>query len=152
MARVVDGDTVVGENEMHYRLYGIDTPEKKQEYGAEAASALSYLINQYKNVVYVQSHGTEKYGRTLATLFTTPNPDQDWQNLNYMMVALGNAWVYRVKGEEARRGAPVRPSLYQYEAIQSEAQKGRQGLWVQENPESPHDFRRRTGGKRYAHK
>lgn len=128
---------------MHYRLYGIDAPESKQEYGKQSTAAMSYLLSQLDNVVYVQSHGKEKYGRELATLFTTKYPDQDWQNLNYMMVALGHAWAYRLKEKEKRQGMPIRPALEQYEAKQIEARESRRGLWAQSNPENPQDYRRR---------
>lgn len=139
-----DGDTIRDSSGQKYRLYGIDAPESKQEFGKQSADALRMFLTQHNNVVYVQDHGKEKYGRTLATFYTSANPDQDLQNLNYMLVANGYAWVYRFQNEERRRGRPIRPELDEYERAESDAQAARRGLWAYPNPERPQDYRRRT--------
>lgn len=142
VARVVDGDTVVDTDGQHYRLYGIDAPEKRQEYGPQASAALVYMLHQHHNVIYVQSHGRERYGRELATLYTVPRPQQDWQNLNFMLVLHGHAWVYRIRSEEAQRGQPVTPAtLDMYSAAEAFARETRHGLWAADAPIRPRDFR-----------
>lgn len=137
IARVVDGDTVKDSEGNDYRLYGVDAPKKKQEYGKQAADVLNYFFSQHSNIVYLQNHGRDKRGRTLATLFTTNSPDQDWQNLNYMLIEMGYAWVYRFKKEETKLGSPIQPALDKYEIGMEKARQGRRGLWAEMNPESP---------------
>lgn len=147
IVRVIDGDTVVDTSGLHYRLYGIDTPEKKQDYGSQATDALRLFLAQYNNLVYVQEHGFERNHRMLATFYTTANPDQDLQNLNYMLVAQGHAWVYRIRGEEKKRGAPHLPTLDQYGLAETNAREQGRGLWAYQNPERPHDYRKRMKAK-----
>lgn len=143
IARVIDGDTIVDTSGMHYRLYGIDTPERKQEYGSQATDAVRLFLAQYKNLIYVQEHGLERNRRMLATFYASANPDQELQNLNYMLVARGHAWVYRIRKEEETRGVPLLPTLDQYVRAESEARESKTGLWAYENPERPQKYRRR---------
>jgi micrococcal nuclease len=147
IARVIDGDTIVDTTGLHYRLYGIDTPEKRQDYGSQSTDALRLFLAQYNSVVYVQEHGFERNHRMLATFYTSPNPDQDLQNLNYMLVVQGHAWVYRIRGEEKKRGAPIRPTLDQYVLAETNAREQGRGLWAYRNPERPHDYRKRMREK-----
>ncbi len=149
IARVIDGDTIVDTAGMHYRLYGIDTPERKQEYGSQSTDAVRLFLAQYKNLIYVQEHGLERNRRMLATFYTSPNPDQDVQNLNYMLVVQGHAWVYRIRGEEKTRGAPRIPHLDQYVQAEDDARESRRGLWAYKNPERPHDYRKRMRAKHF---
>jgi len=64
---VIHGDTI---EVLHYqhppriRLSGIDCSEKGQAYGPRAKQATSELV--FGKDVTVQSHGLDKYGRTLA--------------------------------------------------------------------------------------
>ena len=64
---ILDGDTI---EVLHYaqpervRLSGIDCPEKGQAYGNNAKHAASALV--FGKEVILQTHGYDKYGRTLA--------------------------------------------------------------------------------------
>src|SRR5689334_11736838 len=67
---VLDGDTI---EVMHngraerIRLSGIDCPEKGQAYGNNAKHAASKLV--FGKEVTLQTHGKDKYGRTLGDVF-----------------------------------------------------------------------------------
>jgi endonuclease YncB( thermonuclease family) len=66
---ILDGDTleVLHNNRPEpIRLSGIDCPEKGQAYGTRAKQATSELV--LGGEVTLQTHGKDKYGRTLAAL------------------------------------------------------------------------------------
>jgi len=64
---VKDGDTIValhdGRGET-IRLYGIDAPEKGQDFGNRAKQMLSDLV--FGKVVEIKPMDTDRYGRTVA--------------------------------------------------------------------------------------
>jgi hypothetical protein len=64
--RVIDGDTIVGQNGQHYRLLGINTPEKKTFLSNESASFTGQLLNK---TVLIESVEKDKYGRNLGYIF-----------------------------------------------------------------------------------
>jgi micrococcal nuclease len=64
---VLDGDTLEALHNTQperARLSGIDCPEKGQAYGKKAKQAASALV--FGKEVTLQTHGKDKYGRTLA--------------------------------------------------------------------------------------
>lgn len=68
VTRVIDGDTFQVKdrfgNVQTIRLFGIDTPEKKQTFGMEAKEYTKNLID--KKTVHVQTIELGKYGRVVA--------------------------------------------------------------------------------------
>jgi endonuclease YncB( thermonuclease family) len=137
VCQVVDGDTVKvcraridgTEKKEKLRLYGIDAPESSQTFGAVSTSTLNSIFQKTDNVVYLQRHGTDKYGRTLATLYTTRFPKKALDNINYQMVLYGLAWSYRFKKEESRRGAPIVPPLDTFDSAETVARLSKRGLF-----------------------
>ena len=66
---VLDGDTIEvlhNRRAERIRLSGIDCPEKGQAYGKRAKQAASELF--FGKEVTLQTHGKDKYGRTLANV------------------------------------------------------------------------------------
>ena len=67
---VADGDTItVLQNSKQYkiRLYGIDTPEKKQDFGQKAKQFTSSMV--FKQHVKVVVYDTDRYGRTVGVVY-----------------------------------------------------------------------------------
>jgi len=68
VTRVIDGDTFQVKdrfgNTQTIRLFGVDTPEKKQRFGMEAKEYTKNLID--KKTVHVQTIELGKYGRVVA--------------------------------------------------------------------------------------
>lgn len=126
---VKDGDTIViltsEKLQVIVRLDSIDAPEKKQDYGNAAKKALSSLV--FKKTVTVDSHKTDRYGRTVGEIWL------DKRLVNLEMVKNGMAWVY-VK--YARN--PV------YFEAEVDAKANKLGLWSLPNPQSPWEFRHPT--------
>ena len=88
--RIVDGDTVyLKHNEygkIKVRLAEIDTPEKDQPYGKEAALALSKLISG--KIVKLNKVTVDKYNRIVGIIYYKKT------DINYYLVRNGFAWSY----------------------------------------------------------
>ena len=130
VVKIADGDTLTlltsSKEQVKVRLAGIDTPERKQPFGNRAKQALSNLAFQKQALVEVET--TDRYGRTVGAVFVGS------QNLNAELVRQGMAWVYRKYTDDER--------LY---VLESEAKQAKRGLWLDENPIPPWEWRR---GKR----
>jgi endonuclease YncB( thermonuclease family) len=82
---VLDGDTIEVLHNQHptrIRLSGIDCPEKGQAYGKKAKEAASALV--FGKDVTLQTHGHDKYGRTLADVLLP-----DGTNVNHILGKAG---------------------------------------------------------------
>jgi micrococcal nuclease len=82
---LLDGDTieVLHSNKAErIRLNGIDCPDKGQAYGNNAKHAASDLA--FGKEVTLQTHGKDKYGRTLADVLLP-----DGTNVNHALVKDG---------------------------------------------------------------
>ena len=126
---VLDGDTIEVLHNHHaerIRLSGIDCPEKGQAYGQKAKNAVADLA--FRKEVTVQTHGKDKYKRTLADLILS-----DGTSVNQQLVKEGWCWWYR-------KYAPGDTTL---ERLEIEAREARRGLWVEPNPIPPWEWRKR---------
>ena len=123
--RIVDGDTVYLKGGTKVRLHGIDTPERDQPYGKQATRALDRLIGR---TVYVVEKDTDRYGRLVGVLYTP-----EGVNVNEAMVCGGHAWWY---SKYARFDSDLRD-------CQASAQEEGLGLWADDDPMAPWDWRRR---------
>ncbi len=88
---ILDGDTLEILHDQHperVRLSGIDCPEKGQAFGNRAKQATSALV--FGRDVILQTHGQDKYGRTLADVFLL-----DGTNVNHELIKDGWCWWYR---------------------------------------------------------
>jgi micrococcal nuclease len=88
--RIIDGDTIVVENNTHIRLLGINTPEKGEQYSNEARNFLSELIlNKTIRIEYGKER-YDKYKRTLAYVIL------NGKNINIELIRNGfaNAYIY----------------------------------------------------------
>ena len=79
---IYDGDTLRVKNgfqEMKVRFCGIDAPEKNQPLGIQARDYLRSLINKGDGSIIVVPVEKDRYGRTVAELFVTPQPGTGYQ-------------------------------------------------------------------------
>jgi micrococcal nuclease len=142
--QVKDGDTIVvlpeeGGQVVTCRLYGIDAPETShprfgkigQPYGEEASRELKKLI--LGQSVQVKTTGQKTYGRELCII------NKDRKDINLEMVRRGMAWAYRHYLK--------RPYASEYIEAESEARAKRLGLWKDNNPTPPWEFRKMQGGR-----
>ncbi|MEM1110659.1 MAG: thermonuclease family protein [Pseudomonadota bacterium] len=128
VVRVFDGDTVSvldGDKQQHkVRLYAIDSPEWDQAYGKAAKRELTRLVDG--ETVGIDIRDTDPYGRSVGYLWLGQT------NINREMVAAGLAWWYRYHG----------PGEHALREAEAEARAQRTGLWADEDPMAPWDWRR----------
>jgi micrococcal nuclease len=123
---IADGDTITvldESNAQHkIRLEGIDAPEKKQAFGEKSKTTLSEKVFQ-KDVV-VRWEKKDKYGRVLGAVYL------DKRHINLEMVQEGLAWHYK-RFSKAKELAEAEVT----------ARDTKVGLWAEENPMPPWEFR-----------
>jgi len=124
---VTDGDTLkvlVNKETITVRLEGIDAPESKQSFGNKSKEALSEMV--FGKTVTVKKTGTDKYKRTLGIVIVG---DID---ANAKMVENGWAWHFKKYNDEERLAK-----------LEDAARKAKRGLWADEKPLAPWDYRAR---------
>lgn len=125
VVKISDGDTITvlsGKEQTKVRLYGIDAPEKKQDYGQKSRQFLASLIAG--QMVEVETKGKDRYKRTLGIIYFKG------QDINAQMVLNGYAWAY-VKYSKI------------YVDQESLAREKKRGLWRSSNPTPPWVWRKR---------
>ena len=138
VVRVTDGDTVViasadGRKNITCRLYGIDSPEtpkrdrKGQPYAREAGKELRQLI--YGQKVDVIITGEKTHGREVCII------KKDGMDINLEMVRRGYAWAYRKHLKS--------PYASEYIEAENKARDQKLGIWQQDNPLPPWEFKKR---------
>lgn len=124
---VIDGDTFDIQDDSKtvvlIRMNAVDAPEYKQPYGEKAQQFLAERIRG--KVVRIECHGKDRFGRTLGTVFV------DGKNVNRELVDEGLAWYYR-RFDQSK----------DLEDAETAARKARKGLWADEAPLPPWDWRR----------
>lgn len=91
VVHITDGDTIVvlrDKTEVKIRLYGIDTPEKRQPFGTKAKRFTAKMAGTKR--VEVEGMDVDRYGRTVALVYI----EGDGECLNEELVRAGYAWVY----------------------------------------------------------
>jgi micrococcal nuclease len=125
---VSDGDTITvmhdGKGEK-IRLYGVDCPEKDQDFGQKAKQFTSSMV--FGKTVDVKPVDQDRYGRTVGIVV------YDRVNLNVELIRSGHAWVYRQYC--------TRPECKAWEFIEAKAKDEKNGLWSVPNPTPPWEFR-----------
>jgi endonuclease YncB( thermonuclease family) len=114
---VTDGDTLkatVDGVEMKIRLWGIDSPEMNQQYGAEARQHLESMTPPGSRVT-IHPLSMDQYGRVVGNV----GDDSEW-SVNFLMIAQG--WAYHYKEFSAMGN----PCFIEAERI---AQDNRMGVW-----------------------
>lgn len=104
------------------RLFGIDAPEKKQDYGQRSKQFLASLIAG--QVVEVEPKGKDRYKRTLGII------RYKGQDINAQIVLNGYAWAY------------VKYSII-YVDQEKLARENKRGLWQSNDPTPPWEWRKR---------
>ena len=125
---VADGDTItVLQNFKQYkiRLYGIDTPEKKQDFGQKAKLFTSNMV--FNKKVKVIPIDVDRYKRIVGMVYV------DEKCLNEELVKAGYAWVYKKHCKKS--------FCDEWLKLEQAARENKLGLWVYDNPVPPWGFR-----------
>ena len=119
VVRVVDGDTydvLVGGVTHRVRLLGVDTPERGQPFGKQAADSVARLLRPAP-LVLLTRYGVDLYGRELGAV-RLPVAGKPALALDSLLVVRGWAWAWDPKHKVAGRAAQ-----------QVSALEKRRGLW-----------------------
>jgi micrococcal nuclease len=128
---VIDGDSIIvlhdGRQEQ-IRLWGIDCPEKHQDFGTKAKQATSALV--FNKIVDVDPVTKDRYGRTVAFVRLGDTL------LHEALIRQGLDWVFTRYCDRA--------ICQEWKKLEGEAQNAKRGLWSMPNPIPPWEFRRRN--------
>jgi micrococcal nuclease len=127
---IKDGDTVVVIDSLNtqttLRLAEVDCPEKNQPFGTKAKQFTSDQV-YLKTVKYVVTD-TDRYGRSIAMIYYDNN-----KYLSAEIIRAGMGWHYKKYSKSIELAE-----------IEIEAQKEKRGLWIDENPKSPSEWRNKN--------
>ncbi len=130
---VADGDTITvldASNTQHkIRLSGIDAPEKRQAFGTVSKQYLANMV--FNKSVVVSWQNNDRYGRILGKVLV------DDVDVNLEQIRAGMAWFYR----QYQKQQPIQDQA-DYATAEQEAKANKLGLWVDEAPIAPWNFRR----------
>lgn len=135
VVRVSDGDSLWlrpagGGRSIRVRLQGLDAPESCQAGGAESKRALEALV--LNRTVQLDDRGHDDHGRTLGRLrLNVAGRELD---VGARMVAQGQAWSYRYRGDAGP-----------YQAEENRALRARLGLHARPGAVLPREFRVKHG-------
>jgi len=133
VVKVADGDSITvldSTNTQHrIRLQGIDAPERKQPYGNASRKHLTTLVAG--KTVTVKWDKRDRYGRIVRFVIV------DGHDVNLVQVKAGMAWFYRYYQREL---SPEDRRLYA--DAENKARYERLGLWRENNPIPPWEYRR----------
>ncbi|MCU7547614.1 thermonuclease family protein [Chitinophagaceae bacterium LB-8] len=125
---IPDGDTftlLTSDNKtMRIRLYGIDAPERGQDFYQASKQYLGDLLRG-KNIT-VKVRDTDQYKRIVGEVYL-----MDKRNVNQAMIEAGLAWHYKQFSKD-----------YNLAIAEEKAKERRLGLWQQPNAQPPWEWRR----------
>ena len=131
VTKVVDGDTLHVRTDagdaVKVRLAEIDSPEKRQPFGASAQKRLKSLCGDKEVCITVR--GRDRYGRMLGTVHL-----KDGTNLNELLVKEGCAWHYKAYSKSKTLAD-----------LELKARKESKGLWAMKSPTAPWEWRKAKG-------
>ena len=125
---VKDGDTFVilfEGKEQVVRFAHIDCPEKKQPFGKTAKYFVSDICFG-KNVKIIHNGKYDRYKRLIAEVIL-----EDGTNLNKELIKQGLAWHFKKYSNDT-----------EYSELENEAKINRIGLWSEQNPIPPWEWRK----------
>lgn len=138
VVRVADGDTLtlLDANKVQHkiRLNGIDAPEKGQAFGQKSQESLAALAAGREVVVTTRKQ--DRYGRSVGKVLV------DGADVNLVQVERGLAWFYRQYQNEL-----TSEDRQKYKQAENDARTSRRGLWVEQEPVPPWDWRRRSSAR-----
>ncbi|WP_410497551.1 thermonuclease family protein [Chitinibacter sp. S2-10] len=136
---VADGDTITlldaGKKQYKLRLAYIDAPEKAMPFGQVAKQSLSDLV--YRQTVTARIDDVDRYGRGVARI------SKNGQDINLQQVSTGMAWHYTQYAKKTQS----RSDFAAYQQAELQARDGKIGLWQDENPTPPWDWRKAKRGQ-----
>lgn len=130
---VADGDTITlllpGNIQEQIRLGGIDAPEKRQPFGQVAKTSLSDLV--FGKTVVVEANKRDRYQRFIGKV------QLHGVDINLTQIERGMAWHYKTYQRDQEKADRTL-----YDEAEQRARDTRKGLWRDEWPTPPWEFRK----------
>ncbi|MCP4746486.1 MAG: thermonuclease family protein [Desulfobacteraceae bacterium] len=124
---ISDGDTITvlkdNKTQVKIRLYGVDTPEKKQAFGKKAKQFTAELA--FRQRAEIKTVNKDHYGRTVAWLII------NGKNLNAELIKAGLAWHYTQYSNDKNLAD-----------LEKKARQNKTGLWSDPDAVAPWEFRK----------
>lgn len=131
LLRVVDGDTLVvvteSDEEISVRLYGIDCPEGRQNFGVAAKQTTHDLT--HNQILKLDLLYQDRYGRSVVIVWLPDNT-----TLQEKLLKNGVCWVFP--------HYCIRPECMTWEKLERTARELKIGLWEAEHPVPPWAWRK----------
>ena len=125
---VADGDTVTiltdNDEQVRIRLYGIDAPEKGQDFANKSRQFLNDLC--YGKIIKVDKKDVDQYNRILGIIYIGD------LNINQEMIRNGLAWYYNHYVKDST-----------LEALEQNARRQKLNIWSMKNPIPPYEYRKK---------
>jgi len=124
---ISDGDSfkvLFQKQELKIRIHGIDAPERKMAFYKNSKKLLASLI--FNKYIYLKINKKDHYQRFVAQVNLT-----NGTNIAYEMVKNGMAWHFTKYSNDKKQAN-----------LQELAIKNKIGIWQDENPIPPWDFRK----------
>lgn len=130
---IADGDTITvldANKEQHkIRLQGIDAPEKSQAFGKVSRHHLSQLV--FSKTVTIEFEKMDRYQRQVGKVLVNGT------DANLEQVSNGMAWHYKkYEGEQSPE------DRNEYSVAEQKARSLGKGLWVEDKPIPPWEYRK----------
>lgn len=128
VVKIVDGDTIILDDSSRVRLYGIDCPERGQAEEIESTQAARELA--LGKTVEIETMYQDRYGRVVAIVIL-----ESGVTLQSALLQKGLAWV-----------APrycKRLECVEWKVLEDAARHEQRGLWSNQSPLPPWEWRRR---------
>lgn len=125
--KIIDGDTydiLIDGVQTRVRMYGIDAPERGQDYYKISKEYLGQLCQG--ELIRLSIKNKDRYGRTVARSYLS-----DGRELGAEMIKAGLAWHFKKYSSDA--------DLANYEL---KARDAHIGIWSMSQPIAPWDFRK----------
>lgn len=142
VVHIADGDTLTILDRFNVRhkvrIAGIDAPERGQPFGRRATEALGLLARDRQ--VAVSGGKIDRYRRRVGIVRVAPQGCDNCVpavDIGLSMIGAGFAWHYRAYEREQPAGERKR-----YREAEAQARNGQLGLWAEETPTPPWDWRR----------
>lgn len=127
VVRVIDGDTydvLINNSIVRVRMYGVDCPEKKQEYGLNAkAFSEKHLLNRDVKVIIISK---DLYNRSISKIYLGGT------YFNKLLIDSGYAWHYSKYSKD--KDLAISMSI---------AKANKIGLWSKDGYIEPEIFRKK---------
>lgn len=133
---VIDGDTLLF-GMIKYRAWGVDAPESDQPYGQESRECLSEAAHAAAFTLEDKGSSYDRRVVRISRIQSRGDGTVQLEDIALELLRNGCAW----------HEWHYAPNASNYAVAEGEARARKVGLWAQDNPVAPWDWRKQQRGK-----